>query len=42
MALIQESAPLAFDGWGSFFFKPMTASFSVEGAFGMKTNFGRV
>jgi hypothetical protein len=27
MTLIQKSAQAAFEGWGSFFVKPMAASF---------------
>jgi hypothetical protein len=38
MTLIQKSAPLAFDGWGSFFVKLKAAS--LMRAFGVK--FGRV
>jgi hypothetical protein len=41
MTLIQKSASAAFLGWGSFFVKPMAASF-YEAPFGMKANFGRV
>lgn len=41
MTPIQQSAKVAFGGWGSFFFKPMVAS-SMSGALGVKTKFERV